>query len=118
MWIVARSAFRRICGTLSPLAQGDPGKATVGIAGVGGGGDVVTFSRSFRTSFQLVPYRGGAPLIQDLVASQITSRSPWLRARSRKPTTATSSPMQSWQPMVGDDDLHHRQPGAGLYASF
>jgi len=49
------------------------GKATVGIAGVGGGGDVVGtyFQRNTDTKFQFVPYRGAAPLVQDLVAGQI-----------------------------------------------
>jgi tripartite-type tricarboxylate transporter receptor subunit TctC len=51
----------------------NPGKATVGIAGVGGGADVLGtyFQRDTGTKFQFVPYRGGAPMIQDLVAGQI-----------------------------------------------
>jgi tripartite-type tricarboxylate transporter receptor subunit TctC len=51
----------------------NPGKATVGIAGVGGGADVLGtyFQKDTGTRFQFVPYRGGAPMIQDLVAGQI-----------------------------------------------
>src|SRR5262249_44040794 len=51
----------------------NPGKATVGIPGVGGGADVLGtyFQRNTGTRFQFVPYRGGAPMIQDLVAGQI-----------------------------------------------
>jgi tripartite-type tricarboxylate transporter receptor subunit TctC len=51
----------------------NPGKATVGIGGVGGGADVVGtyFQKNTGTRFQFVPYRGAAPMIQDLVAGQI-----------------------------------------------
>ena len=51
----------------------NPGKATVGIGGVGGGADVVGtyFQKNTGTSFTFVPYRGAAPMIQDLVAGQI-----------------------------------------------
>jgi len=53
--------------------KANPGKATVGIGGVGGGADVVGtyFQKSTGTSFTFVPYRGAAPMIQDLVAGQI-----------------------------------------------
>ena len=53
--------------------KANDGKATVGIAGVGGGGDVVGtyFQKNTGTKFQFVPYRGAAPLVQDLVAAQI-----------------------------------------------
>ena len=52
----------------------NPGKATVGIGGVGGGGaDVVGtyFQKNTGTRFQFVPYRGAAPIIQDLLAGHI-----------------------------------------------
>ena len=44
-----------------------------GIGGVGGGADVVGtyFQNNTGTRFQFVPYRGAAPMIQDLVAGQI-----------------------------------------------
>jgi tripartite-type tricarboxylate transporter receptor subunit TctC len=53
--------------------KANPGKATVGIGGVGGGGDVVGsyFQKNTGTSFTFVPYRGAAPMIQDLIATQI-----------------------------------------------
>ena len=53
--------------------KANPGKATVGIAGVGGGADVIGtyFQKNTGTKFQFVPYRGAAPLVQDLVAGQI-----------------------------------------------
>ena len=45
----------------------------MGIGGVGGGADVVGtyFQKNTGTRFQFVPYRGAAPMIQDLVAGQI-----------------------------------------------
>jgi tripartite-type tricarboxylate transporter receptor subunit TctC len=51
----------------------NPGKATVGIGGVGGGADVVGtyFQKSTGTQFQFVPYRGAAPMMQDLLAGHI-----------------------------------------------
>jgi tripartite-type tricarboxylate transporter receptor subunit TctC len=53
--------------------KANPGKATVGIGGVGGGADVVGtyFKKNTGTEFTFVPYRGAAPMIQDLVAGQI-----------------------------------------------
>jgi tripartite-type tricarboxylate transporter receptor subunit TctC len=53
--------------------KANPGKATVGLGGVGGGGDVVGsyFQKNTGTSFTFVPYRGAAPMIQDLIATQI-----------------------------------------------
>jgi tripartite-type tricarboxylate transporter receptor subunit TctC len=48
-------------------------KATSGAVGVGGPTDLsaLSFQKQTATQFQLVPYRGGAPLIQDLIAGQI-----------------------------------------------
>jgi short chain dehydrogenase/Tripartite tricarboxylate transporter family receptor len=47
--------------------------ATIGIGGAGGGADVVGayFQKSTSTRFQFVPYRGAAPIIQDLLAGNI-----------------------------------------------
>ena len=48
-------------------------KATAGSVGVGGPTDLsaLSFQKQSGTQFQFVPYRGGAPLIQDLLANQI-----------------------------------------------
>ena len=63
----------RLMKELIAWLKANPGKATVGIGGVGGGADVVGtyFQKSTGTSFTFVPYRGAAPMIQDLVAGQI-----------------------------------------------
>jgi tripartite-type tricarboxylate transporter receptor subunit TctC len=51
----------------------NPGKATAGTVGVGGASDVTGkyFQNVTDTDFQFVPYRGAAPLNQDLVAGHI-----------------------------------------------
>jgi tripartite-type tricarboxylate transporter receptor subunit TctC len=53
--------------------KANPGKASVGHAGAGSPPHVgaVFFQNATGTSFQLVPYRGAGPAMQDLVAGQI-----------------------------------------------
>src|SRR5262245_5587396 len=53
--------------------KANPGRATQGTAGVGSPAHVAGayFQFATGTSFQFVPYRGGAPAMQDLVAGQI-----------------------------------------------
>jgi tripartite-type tricarboxylate transporter receptor subunit TctC len=73
-WIVARSTFpAKDLTEMTAWMKANPGKAAVGAVGVGGPTDIaaIFFQKRTGTSFQLVPYRGGAPLIQDLVAGQI-----------------------------------------------
>lgn len=74
MALVGRVSFpAKDAKELIAWLRANPGKATVGIAGTGGGGDVVGtyFQRSTATNFTFVPYRGGAPMMQDLIAGQI-----------------------------------------------
>ena len=53
--------------------KANPGKASVGIPGVGSTGHLagIAFQKETGTAFQVVPYRGNAPAMQDLVAGQI-----------------------------------------------
>jgi tripartite-type tricarboxylate transporter receptor subunit TctC len=53
--------------------KANPGKASVGIAGVGATGHLagIAFQNDTGTTFQFVPYRGNAPAMQDLAAGQI-----------------------------------------------
>jgi len=53
--------------------KANPGKASVGIAGVGATGHLtgLSFQRETGTNFQFVPYRGNGPAMQDLAAGQI-----------------------------------------------
>jgi tripartite-type tricarboxylate transporter receptor subunit TctC len=73
-WIAARSSFapNDIAEWIAWL-KANPGKGTVGSVGVGGPTDVaaVFFQKQTGTAFQLIPYRGGAPLLQDLLGGQI-----------------------------------------------
>jgi tripartite-type tricarboxylate transporter receptor subunit TctC len=52
--------------------KANPDKASQGHAGVGGVGHVtgISFQRETNTRFQFVPYRGGGPALQDLLAGQ------------------------------------------------
>lgn len=73
-WIAARTSFapNNMAEWIAWL-KANPGKGTVGAVGVGGPTDVaaIHFQKQTGTTFQLVPYRGGAPLLQDLLGGQI-----------------------------------------------
>jgi tripartite-type tricarboxylate transporter receptor subunit TctC len=73
--------------------KANPDKASAATAGAGGTAHIggVFFQKETGTRFQFVPYRGGAPAIQELVAGQIdlmfdnpTSSLPLVRAGSIK----------------------------------
>jgi tripartite-type tricarboxylate transporter receptor subunit TctC len=53
--------------------KANPDKGTAGTVGVGGPSDISAyyFQKHTDTRFQLVPYRGGGPLLQDLVGGQV-----------------------------------------------
>ena len=73
-WLVAKAAFpANDLKEMVAWMKANPGKATAGTVGVGGPTDIagIYFQRHTGTTFQFVPYRGGAPLIQDLIAGQI-----------------------------------------------
>ena len=73
-WVVGKNALpaKDLAGLIAWMKD-RPGKATVGSVGVGGPPDLaaIYFQKQTGTSFQLVPYKGGAPLLQDLIAGQI-----------------------------------------------
>jgi tripartite-type tricarboxylate transporter receptor subunit TctC len=110
--IAAKQAFpaNDLKGLIAWL-KSNPGKATVGHAGAGSPPHVgaVFFQNATGTSFQLVPYRGAGPAMQDLVAGQIdmlidspVTVVPQLRlARSRllrSPRRAASPPRRRFRP--------------------
>jgi len=73
-WIVAREALpaqdlKEFIGWL----KANPDKASAGTTGAGGGAHLcaIYMQSNTGTRFQQVPYRGGAPALQDLVAGQI-----------------------------------------------
>ena len=53
--------------------RANPDKASQGTAGAGGLGHITgtVFQQQTNTRFQIVPYRGGGPALQDLLAGQI-----------------------------------------------
>src|SRR5271170_6204181 len=53
--------------------KANPGKANVGIPGVGSTGNLagIAFQKMTGTTFKFVPYRGDGPAVQDLMAGQI-----------------------------------------------
>src|SRR4029078_10417008 len=53
--------------------KANPNKGTAGAVGVGGPSDIaaITFQKQTGTTLQLVPYRGGGPLLQDLIGGQV-----------------------------------------------
>lgn len=53
--------------------KANPGKASIGTAGVGSAPHMLAFlfRKQTGTQFQLIPYRGAAPAMQDVIAGQI-----------------------------------------------
>jgi tripartite-type tricarboxylate transporter receptor subunit TctC len=74
IWLVARKDLppKTLTELVAWLKQ-NQGKATAGAVGVGGASDVTGsyFQQVTGTRFQFVPYRGSAPLNQDLLAGHI-----------------------------------------------
>ena len=73
-WLVGKKALA--ASSMSELIawlKDNPGKATAGTVGAGGAPEIaaVYFQRQTGTQFVIVPYRGGAPMMQDLLAGQI-----------------------------------------------
>jgi tripartite-type tricarboxylate transporter receptor subunit TctC len=71
--------------------RANPGKASVGIPAASARLLAALFQKETRTQFTLVPYRGGPPALQDLVAGQIDLvYLPLMRAGSIKAYAVTS----------------------------
>jgi len=74
IWIIARKDFpaNDVKGLVAWLKEKD-GKATMGTVGVGGPTDIAArlFQKETGTSFQIVPYRGGAPQLEDMLGGHI-----------------------------------------------
>jgi tripartite-type tricarboxylate transporter receptor subunit TctC len=125
IWMVARKTLppNDFTGLIAWLKQ-NPGKATAGTVGVGGASDVTGsyFQRVTGTTFQFVPYRGAAPLNQDLVAGHIdlmlgmaAATYPLVRSGQIK-AYATMAKSRWW---AAPDVPTMEEAGVpGLYASF
>ena len=73
-WIIAKKALPPTnLKELVAYLKANPDKVTAATVGVGGGSTIagVYFQKATGTTFPFVPYRGGAPAIQDLVAGQV-----------------------------------------------
>jgi tripartite-type tricarboxylate transporter receptor subunit TctC len=125
VWMVAKQALPpKDLKELVVWLKANPGKATVGIAGVGGGADVLGtyFQRDTGTKFQFVPYRGGAPMVQDLVAgnidltfTQVASSLPNVKAGQIK-AYAVMANKRWWA--APDTPTFDEAGVPGIYASF
>lgn len=74
LWIVGKPSLP--ANNLKELVawlKANPGKASAGTVGVGSAAHlcIVDFQNKTGTSFQVVPYRGGAPALQDVAGGQI-----------------------------------------------
>jgi tripartite-type tricarboxylate transporter receptor subunit TctC len=125
VWLVGKEALapKNLKELIAWLKQ-NPGGATLGIGGVGGGADVVGsyFQKNTGTKFQFVPYRGAAPMVQDLLAGQIdltftqvASALQQVRAGQLKAYVVMAK--ARW-PMVPDTPTIDEEGVPGLYASF
>jgi tripartite-type tricarboxylate transporter receptor subunit TctC len=125
IWVVGKAALpaNNLAELIAWLKQ-NPGKATVGIGGVGGGADVVGtyFQKNTGTSFQFVPYRGAAPIMQDLLAghidltfTQVASALAQVRAGQLKAYVVMA---QSRWPTAPDTPTIDEAGVPGIYASF
>jgi tripartite-type tricarboxylate transporter receptor subunit TctC len=74
LWMVAKKALpAKDLKELIAWIKANQDKASAGIVGFGSGGHIcgLTFQNATGTRYQFVPYKGGAPAMQDLVAGQI-----------------------------------------------
>src|SRR5262245_16591798 len=73
LMIVGKNALPQTARELIAWLKENPGKASAATVGAGSAAHVclLYFQQKTGTWFQLVPYRGGAPVMQDLVAGQI-----------------------------------------------
>jgi tripartite-type tricarboxylate transporter receptor subunit TctC len=74
LWIVGRSSLPATnLKELIAWLKANPGKSTGGIVGAGSAAHIcfIDFQNKSGTKFALVPYKGGAPALQDLVGGQI-----------------------------------------------
>jgi tripartite-type tricarboxylate transporter receptor subunit TctC len=125
LMIVGKTALPAKDGAeLIAWLKANPNKASVATVGVGSAAHVciIYFQSKTGTQFQVVPYRGGAPAMQDLVAGQIdlmcaeaSQTLPFLRSGKMKGFALMSKARWPAAPEVPTMD----EVGApGMYISF
>jgi len=100
LFIIAKKSMpAKDLAELIAWLKANPDKATQGTAGTGGASHLagIFFQKATGTRYQLVPYRGSAPAMQDLLAGQIdmmidlaASSTPQVRAGNVKAYAVTS----------------------------
>jgi len=104
--------------------KANPGKASAATVGAGSGAHIclLYFEQKTGTSFALVPYRGGAPVMQDLVAGQIdmfcaeaSQTLSFLRSGAVRPYAVMSK--TRW-PAAPDVPTMDEVGAPGMYISF
>jgi tripartite-type tricarboxylate transporter receptor subunit TctC len=74
LWLVARNNFpANDLKEMIAWAKANPGKTTAATVGVGSGSHLcgIYLQNSTGVSFQFIPYKGGAPANQDLIAGNV-----------------------------------------------
>ena len=123
-WIVARKTLpaKDLSELIAWLKQ-NPGKATAGTVGVGALEITgIYFQKKTGTSFQFVPYRGGAPLNQDMLAGHIDfgfgqAASTFVHVRNGNLKAYAVMAKKRWA-AAPDVPTIDEAGVAGLYASF
>jgi tripartite-type tricarboxylate transporter receptor subunit TctC len=125
LMIVGKNALPpKNAGELVAWLKANPGKASAATVGAGSGAHVclLYFQQKTGTDFQLVPYRGGAPVMQDLVAGQIdlfcaeaSQTLSFLRSGTMKAYAVMSK--ERW-PAAPDVPTMDEMGVTGMYISF
>ena len=125
MWIVTRKGMPATnLKELIAWLRANPDKASAANVGVGTAAHLcgIYFQHNTGTRFQFVPYRGGAPAIQDLVAGQIdlmcaeaSASAPHVRSGNIKAYAVMAKARWSGAPDIATVD---EAGAAGLYYSF
>jgi tripartite-type tricarboxylate transporter receptor subunit TctC len=124
LMIVGKNALPQNARELIAWLKENPGKASAATVGAGSAAHVclLYFQQKTGTRFQLVPYRGGAPVMQDLVAGQIdffcaeaSQTLPFLRRGAIRPFAVMSK--ERW-PAAPDVPTMDEVGVSGMYISF
>jgi tripartite-type tricarboxylate transporter receptor subunit TctC len=123
-WIVARKTLpAKDLRELIAWLKENPGKATAGTVGLGGPEITgIYFQKSTGTSFPFIPYRGGAPLYQDMLAGHIDlafgqAASTFVHVRNGNLKVYAVMAKTRW-PAAPDIPTIDEAGVPGLYASF
>ena len=124
LMIVGKNALPQNARELIAWLKENPGKASAATVGAGSAAHVclLYFQQKTGTRFQLVPYRGGAPVMQDLVAGQIdffcaeaSQTLSFLRSGAIRPFAVMSK--ERW-PAAPDVPTMDEVGVSGMYISF